>query len=100
MHDDRHEEVVKLPLARFLSRRPFPYLGRISFGIYVFHIVAISLFEIHGNRPIPAFHRTILVSLAFMATILAAVASYELFEKRFLRLKKRFTCTGSFQVPI
>jgi peptidoglycan/LPS O-acetylase OafA/YrhL len=56
------------------------YLGKISFGLYVFHAAAI---EIAG--PIAAFPLTIAL----------AALSYRYLETPFLRLKQRFTLVGS-----
>ena len=65
------------------------YLGKISYGLYVFHaLVGTAL----GPR-IPILARrvpgsTLLIELA--VTILCAAASFEFIEKPFLRLKRRF----------
>ena len=63
------------------------YLGKVSFGMYVYHfpvIWAIGLFPIEG---IPKY---ILILIAFIATIIISIASYELMEKRLLNLKEKY----------
>lgn len=63
------------------------YLGKISFGMYVFHfplIWAIGLFPIMG---VPKY---VLILIAFTATIVVSIASYELMEKRLLNLKEKY----------
>ncbi len=55
------------------------YLGKISYGLYVFHVAAIRL------APSPL--------LAFPLTVALASISYRFLESPFLRLKKRYTRT-------
>lgn len=81
--------------ARCLYQRPFSwfvYLGRISYGLYVFHLLAIALlptlFVTVFGVP-PEFEYRIVLSL--LLTIVFAAASYRWLEEPFLRLKKRFT---------
>lgn len=72
-----------------LSARPIVYLGRISYGLYAYHLIAIHL----GKRlPLaPLLQRAISLG----ATVAIAILSYELFEKAFLRWKVRFTHVAS-----
>ncbi len=72
------------------STRTIIYLGRISFGLYVWHALALN--QVHfklSERSSINFAAN--VSIAFLATVAASVASYELYESYFLRLKERFT---------
>jgi peptidoglycan/LPS O-acetylase OafA/YrhL len=79
---------------RFFSMRPLTDLGKYSYGIYVYHypviVIAKMLFGTsawfgHDNL------RGLLFSFgAVVIAICVAVVSYELFEKRFLRLKRYF----------
>jgi peptidoglycan/LPS O-acetylase OafA/YrhL len=79
------------------------YLGKISFGIYVFHIAAvrftekmlISWFHIDLNVskdlfPTPQYYLVLYPLLATFLAVGMATLSYEFFEKRFLKLKERF----------
>jgi peptidoglycan/LPS O-acetylase OafA/YrhL len=76
--------------------KPLLYLGRISYGLYVYHIfaryVAMRLFSIMHVRDFPALsvQNFLLMSVALGITIALASTSYKYFEKRFLRLKERF----------
>lgn len=87
------------PDAQLLFQRPFSwlvYLGRISYGLYVFHLMAIALTAqvLITNLGIPLnFESRILVS--FGLTVLLAAASYRWLEQPFLLLKKRFSRTST-----
>jgi peptidoglycan/LPS O-acetylase OafA/YrhL len=81
---------------RLLCRPPFSwlmYLGRISYGLYVFHLFALALMAKLLVVPllgIPLnFERRFIC--AFLLTVILAAASYRWLELPFLRLKKRFT---------
>jgi peptidoglycan/LPS O-acetylase OafA/YrhL len=65
-------------------------MGRISYSIYLYQQLTISPVEkiLHGQ---PLLTRA-MASLA--VTILAALFSYHLVEKPFLRLKARFQSVG------
>ncbi len=77
-----------LHLPRVLIRREFVYLGRISYGLYVFHGLLLIVGE-HLLRD--HFHlRHSWIPIIFTLTVACAAASYEFFEKPFLRLKHRF----------
>lgn len=65
--------------------RAVAYLGKISYGLYVFHVLALRL----ARRASPEWATVFVVGLAL--TIGIGVLSYELYEKPFLRLKRRFT---------
>lgn len=75
-------------LSRLLSIGPFPYLGRISYGFYVLHLLMIGVF---GPFRAETLSDSVLnVLTAYLATLVGAIISYELFEKWFLKWKKRF----------
>ena len=64
------------------------YLGRISYGLYVFHLFALALVTKQLVFPL-GFEGRLLVS--FLLTVLLAAVSYRSLEQPFLRLKKRFS---------
>lgn len=93
--------------ARIPFSSPLAYLGKISFGLYVFHMLAIDLTwrvlgsEAHLERgassatwKLGARFLEIQV-VAMLMTILLASISYRMLERPFLRLKHRFTLVKS-----
>lgn len=84
-------------LAHLLRLRPLRWLGRISYGAYVFHDIFHDLY-VHTalalGRHVRAFagHAEIITgALALSATCLCAWLSYRYFESPFLNLKERWT---------
>jgi peptidoglycan/LPS O-acetylase OafA/YrhL len=79
--------------------RSLIYLGKISYGLYVFHWLFLELVYvvphtaagefIAPHNSIASFAAKYCVALA--ATVLMAVCSYRFFEMPFLKLKNRFT---------
>ena len=79
----------------FLAFKPLTYVGRISYGLYLYHAMVIAfVFNVSGARE--SFGTAL---LAFAATLSLGIASYELIEKRALRFKGRFG-TMSRATPI
>jgi peptidoglycan/LPS O-acetylase OafA/YrhL len=74
------------------------YLGRISYGLYVFHMLAIYLASVVLSGTIGRnwFYRAI---LALPITLGLAALSYKYFEGPFLRLKDRSAVIHSQPVP-
>lgn len=72
------------------ENRVTKFLGRISYGIYMYHwiilILAFKIMPLEGT-PISA---VVLYAVVITATIIVAWLSYETYEKFFLNLKKRF----------
>lgn len=81
--------------ARLLSIQPFSwlvYLGRISYGLYVFHLFALTLISQVSVMPglgVPLNFK-LRVLLSFLLTVGLAAVSYKVLELPFLRLKERF----------
>lgn len=74
--------------------KPFIYLGKISYGLYVYHFVirvAVAAFVSRKLHAPTQLQVPITYAVSAVITIAAAILSYEYFEKPFLRLKKRFT---------
>jgi peptidoglycan/LPS O-acetylase OafA/YrhL len=83
----------RVPSGTRSTTRALMYLGRISYGLYIFHWMFVLLFNVpstHGPiaRPIRAI-------AALLATVAMAAISYHFFEKPFLRLKEKFARIAS-----
>jgi len=76
---------------RFLEWSPMRYLGKISYGLYVFHQPVIWFaFEIRDLGLEENMVQPIATFIAFFGTLLIAALSYNLMEKPILSLKDRF----------
>jgi len=76
---------------KFLDWSPMQYLGKISYGLYVYHFPIIwfsSQFIGHNLDDLSLTPASSLI--AFVATLLVASLSYHLMEKPLLGLKDRF----------
>jgi peptidoglycan/LPS O-acetylase OafA/YrhL len=80
------------------------YLGRISYGMYVFHITMFFLVYIIFKEELASFSTTIGLYewrndvgfiIAFLATVITSLLCYRFFEKPFLQLKRKFTAIPS-----
>lgn len=75
-----------------LESRAVVYVGRISYGMYIFQKMIINglviLFGASGT-----VHKLVVIVLSYAATILMASISYRVIEAPFLRLKARFSGT-------
>lgn len=82
-------------LDTFFSQRWIVFLGSISFGLYVFHLVGIEMAQrcldaVSGSRLSATLGQTsLLSSAAFALTLAFSLASYRWLELPFLRLKDR-----------
>lgn len=91
-------------LSKIFSIRPFPWLGKISFGLYVFHffiffVVSINILP-HFEKHLTWWRPSLLIwffssAVVFILTLLCAVVSYYGYEKHFLKFKSRFTKVAS-----
>jgi peptidoglycan/LPS O-acetylase OafA/YrhL len=99
--------LIFLSILGFPSRylpKPIIYLGRISYGLYLFHeLVYFLIFSPGGAWLTDLSYALHLVgwrnglgtALAFCLTVLVAHMSYQFYEKPFLRLKSHFTIVPS-----
>jgi peptidoglycan/LPS O-acetylase OafA/YrhL len=76
------------------------YLGRISYGMYVFHITTFWFVYFIFREELAVFSKVIGLYewrnnigfvIAFLATVTISLLSYKFFEKPFLKLKRKFT---------
>ncbi len=74
-----------------IRNRAMLYLGRISYGVYMYHNIFIVLSIYLCVNVIKAPNSNILIYfLTFTLTLIASALSYELFEKYFLSIKKKY----------
>jgi len=78
-----------------LENRILKWLGMISYGIYMYHMIVIYLVSLFFKKTGFLLNHFILFNLVyyivvFGLTILIAYVSYQFFEKKFLRLKSEF----------
>ncbi|MDI1319345.1 MAG: acyltransferase family protein, partial [bacterium] len=73
-------------LARPLAWGPMVFIGKISYGLYLVHLPVYYMVE----KLIPAAPLLVRLGVKVPVSVLLAVASYYLVERRFLRMKSRF----------
>jgi peptidoglycan/LPS O-acetylase OafA/YrhL len=89
--------------ARYLPK-PVVYLGRISYGLYLFHQLVYTLIFDRGKAQLDRLSTSVHLTgwsgavgtvLTFCIAVLMAHLSYQFYEKPFLKLKRRFTFVPS-----
>lgn len=81
---------------RIISNRKLNYLGQISYGIYMFHVIALNLvvFVMLKIQDLQIFSTDMMLVFiyifTFVVTIILAHLSYKYFETYFLKLKSKF----------
>jgi peptidoglycan/LPS O-acetylase OafA/YrhL len=82
-----------------LFQRPLTYLGKISYGIYMLHPLAIfisfKLLSLTGMPPDGFAFTAAIWTMCIVSSLLFSVASYEWLEKRFLAIKTRYAVVAS-----
>lgn len=83
-----------------MENRLMAVLGNISYGIYMYHTICITVclyllrgLGLHEGNQI--YFNSLLYALSITTTIVLAYFSYEFFEKKFLVLKERFMVVKS-----
>ena len=73
-------------LGRLLSARPMLYVGKVSYGVYVFHAFALVLDRVG----LAGFHPLVRCAVYLAFTLVVSALSWSLFESRLNALKERF----------
>lgn len=88
--------VVKTKNNNILENKVLMYLGKISYGLYMYHIIGILLainVVVWFNPNFDGYdfkYNLVLYSLSLLFTILISFFSYNFMEKRILKFKDRF----------
>jgi len=90
---------MNLNMAR-VTPRALAYLGKISYGLYIWHMLGLELAKKAVTLPIPclgewADSSVFIAMLALALTISISAVSYRFLETPFLRLKSRFALVPS-----
>jgi peptidoglycan/LPS O-acetylase OafA/YrhL len=82
-------------VASLLSFKPLVWIGSLSYGLYLWHLL------IYWYLSPPHVHVDPLIAhtIAFALSFVAAAASYYLFERYFLQLKKRVSARPATHAP-
>lgn len=82
-----------------LENKVYTWLGKRSYGIYMYHPVIIYLtfifFDLTGQADNSFQHNIILYTIITALTIIVSHLSYQYFEKPFLSFKQKFTIIQS-----
>lgn len=73
-----------------LENKTIQYLGKISYGLYIYHSIAIVL-AISLTKELHLVSDWLIYPLSFLFSILIAGISYAYFEKYFLKFKFKFS---------
>ena len=74
------------------SNRVLVYLGRISYGLYVFHVLGLLISDhVVSDQTANLWRYSLRVGVALAATLVMAAISFRWLEAPFLSLKQRFT---------
>jgi peptidoglycan/LPS O-acetylase OafA/YrhL len=75
--------------------RPLEYLGKISYGLYVYHQMCIWITDKILHVPNGVLHMCLREVVALGITVVVSAVSYAVLEKPFLRLKRKFAYVDS-----
>ncbi len=83
-----------VPLSLLFKNKILGYLGKISYGLYVYHLAGLDL-AFKWTEALVSPQRLLVYPLVgtasgLLVTVAFSIASYELLEKPFLRIKERF----------
>jgi peptidoglycan/LPS O-acetylase OafA/YrhL len=76
-----------------IENKLMTFLGKISFGIYVYHPLLILLISLgfHNMESDASIKAALFYTLVLSSTIVVSYLSYNYFEKKFLQLKTKYT---------
>ncbi len=74
-------------ISHVLSFQPLRYLGKISYGLYVYHIFIFDLIMRYKDTVFPQWSPSRLYILGMAITIVLGIISYEAYEKQMMKIK-------------
>lgn len=83
-----------------IENRTINYFGKMTYGVYMYHLIAIP-FALHiSNYLVPdkwtsVLSNSILYSCTFAFTLGISALSYHFFELKFIKMKEKFTMLGT-----
>ncbi len=77
-------------LTWFLTLKPMAHMGKVSYGMYLLHVLASNAVVVVASPLGVRKHSTVAFILTCIVAAVAATISYRYFESYFLRLKNRF----------
>jgi peptidoglycan/LPS O-acetylase OafA/YrhL len=83
---------------KLFENRMVSYLGKISYGIYVYHWIIIYGFTYWLDLNFGEFNYGVSLLLNVVSTIIVATISYELLEKNILKYKSKFALIKSGKI--
>lgn len=94
-----HQNYAPDSFLKLSHNRFFSSMGKYTYGIYLLHPLAILITDValrtfHVERPTFASELFFVIPVILL-TFIISIGSYHLYEKRFLKLKERFTVIRS-----
>lgn len=89
-----HSSIIKGKTKSFIS-----YLGKISYGIYMYHCLVLFVIEIILMELSEKSYVLLLLPTGVLVTLILSHLSYKYFERYFLQLKKNYSKTDLFIEP-
>lgn len=84
----------RAPARQFLESRGMRWLGKVSYGVFLWHLLVIDMtFRLLGYQPFTG-HFWVLTACVLPGSLLAAVLSLRLVESPALALKRRWATAG------
>lgn len=77
-------------LIHFKKKNVFHYLGKVSYGVYMYSNILIAIIIEKIIAPYNMINMYLYFFLNIALTLIVSIINYELFEKQFLKLKTRF----------
>jgi peptidoglycan/LPS O-acetylase OafA/YrhL len=83
------------PISAMLKLPTLRYLGKISYGLYVYHLLgralAITVTQVFVTPERALVYPIVVLITSLIVTVLISMLSYEILEKAFLKMKEGFT---------